>query len=80
MQTTYLILLAVLLAAPALAQFDLAGEWGQRQHEDGAERGQGPPIGDDLGLPINAAARLREEAWDASLHTLPSWQCRPHKQ
>jgi len=54
MKSTYLILLAAaVVAAPAFAQFDLAGEWGQRQHEDGAERGQGPPIGDDLGLPIN---------------------------
>jgi len=79
MKSTYLsLLLMAVLAIPAFGQFDLAGEWGQRQHEDGAERGQGPPIGDDLGLPINHAARLREEAWDASLHTLPEWQCRPH--
>jgi cyclase len=72
------ILTAGLLAVPAFAQFDLAGEWGQRQHEDGPERGQGPPLGDDLGLPINEAARLRAESWDASLLTLPEWQCRPH--
>ena len=71
-------ILAVGAALPAAAQFDLAGEWAQRQHEDGAERGQGPPLGDYLGLPINAAARLRAEAWDASIHTLPEWQCRPH--
>ena len=79
MRRTFLTLAAAaVLALPAFAQFDLVGEWGQRQHEDGAERGQGPPIGDDLGMPINHAARLREEAWDASIHTLPEWQCRPH--
>ena len=27
---------------------------------------------------MNDAARLRADTWDASLHTLPEWQCRPH--
>jgi hypothetical protein len=35
-------------------------------------------IGDYLGLPINAAARMRADTWDASIYTLPEWQCRPH--
>src|SRR5579871_4966481 len=68
----------VTLSATAFAQVDLAGEWGMRQHEDQPERGQGPEIGDYLGLPINDAARLRADSWDASLLTLPEWQCRPH--
>ncbi len=68
----------VTLSATAFAQVDLAGEWGMRQHEDQPERGQGPEIGDYLGLPINDAARLRADSWDASLYTLPEWQCRPH--
>jgi cyclase len=68
----------VVLSVPAFAQIDLAGEWGQRQHEDGRERGEGPPLGDYLGMPINDAARQRALAWDASIHTLPEWQCRPH--
>ena len=63
---------------PALAQVDLSGEWGARFHEDFHERIPGPDIGDYLGLPINDAARLRADSWDASLHTLPEWQCRPH--
>jgi cyclase len=72
------LLVLLILTVPAFAQVDLAGEWGQRQHEDGPERGQGPPLGDYLGLPINEAARLRGLSWDASIHTLPEWQCRPH--
>lgn len=64
--------------APVFAQVDLVGEWGARFHEDFHERIPGPDIGDYLGLPINNAARLRADSWDASLHTLPEWQCRPH--
>ncbi len=63
---------------PARAQVDLTGEWGARYHEDYHERIPGPDIGDYLGLPINDAARFRADSWDASLHTLPEWQCRPH--
>jgi len=70
--------LSGIFSAPLFAQIDLAGEWGMRQHEDQVERMMGPEIGDELGLPINDAARLREESWDASLYTLPEWQCRPH--
>jgi len=77
-RTLLFILLVCLSILPAFAQIDLAGEWAQRQHEDGAERGQGPPLGDYLGMPINDAARQRGLSWDASLHTLPEWQCRPH--
>ena len=70
--------LVALAGAPLYAQVDLVGEWGQRQHEDQPERGPGPELGDYLGLPINAAARAKADAWDASLLTLPEWQCRPH--
>ena len=65
---------ATFLALPARAQVDLTGEWEVRFHEDLVERIEGPPVGDYLGLPINEAARLRAESWDASLHTLPEWQ------
>jgi len=40
-------------------------------HEDRPERGPGPELGDYLGIPINAVARYRADAWDASLITLP---------
>ena len=52
--------------------------WGQRFHEDLPERGAGPDIGDYLGLPINDAARLRADSWDAAKWTMPERQCEPH--
>src|SRR5262245_47674603 len=57
---------------------DLAGEWAPRFHEDQPERIPGPEIGDYLGLPINEAARLHADSWDASILTLPEHQCKPH--
>jgi hypothetical protein len=63
---------------PAFAQIDPSGEWAPRFHEDQPERLPGPEIGDYLGLPINDAARLRADSWDASLLTLPEHQCKPH--
>jgi hypothetical protein len=71
-----LILLAI--AAPASAQIDFSGEWAPRMWEDQPERVAGPELGDYLGIPISEAARLRAESWDASIQTLPEWQCRPH--
>jgi len=72
------LLVMALVSTPALAQVDLSGEWGNRFHEDQPERIPGPDIGDYLGLPINEAARLRADSWDASLLTLPEHQCKPH--
>ena len=69
---------ALVAAAPAFAQVDFSGEWAPRFHEDQPERVPGPSLGDYLGLPINDAARLRADSWDASMMTLPEWQCRPH--
>jgi len=74
---TILIVVSV-LSAPALAQKDLSGMWGQRFHEDAPERGGGPEIGDYTGLPINDAARLRADSWTASKWTIPERQCEPH--
>lgn len=70
--------LVPLVPAGAAAQIDLAGEWQNLVHEDQPERGPGPEIGDYLGLPINAAGRLRGESWSASLLTVPEHQCIPH--
>jgi hypothetical protein len=71
---------AIALAAggTALAHVDLAGMWGQRFHEDLPERGAGPEIGDYAGLPINDAARMRADTWDAAKWTVPERQCEPH--
>jgi len=75
----WLVLPVMTLAGlPSCAQVDLSGEWGVRFHEDQPDRGPGPEVGDYLGLPINAAARMRAMAWEASQWTLPEWQCRPH--
>jgi hypothetical protein len=65
-------------AVPAIAQVDFSGEWAPRFYEDQPERVPGPELGDYLGLPINAADRMRADTWSASLLTLPEWQCRPH--
>jgi hypothetical protein len=74
-----LLALAVsVLAAPVEAQLNLVGYWNPLFHEDVDERIPGPSIGDYLGLPINAAARLRAESWDASLLSMPEHQCKPH--
>jgi hypothetical protein len=72
------LLLIAMTAAPASAQIDFSGEWAPRFWEDQPERVPGPELGDFLGIPLNDAARLRAEAWDASIQTLPEWQCRPH--
>ena len=69
---------ALAFASAASAQHDLAGMWAQRFHEDLPERGEGPEIGDYTGLPINDAARLRADSWDASKWTVPERQCEPH--
>jgi len=76
--TVSLFLLATVASGPVLAQIDPSGEWAPRFHEDQPERIPGPEIGDYLGLPINDAARLRGDSWDASLLTLPEHQCKPH--
>jgi hypothetical protein len=69
---------ATLTATPASAQVDFSGEWGPRFWEDQPERVPGPELGNYLGVPINDAARMRGDTWDAAIQTLPEWQCRPH--
>jgi cyclase len=78
MKLTFRIALAALAAAPLLAQVDISGEWNPLFDEDQPERIPGPEIGDYLGLPITAAARMRGDIWDASILTVPEHQCYPH--
>ncbi|HEY7335335.1 MAG TPA: MBL fold metallo-hydrolase [Bryobacteraceae bacterium] len=66
------------LGGNAYSQILLDGEWKPQYHEDQIERIPGPDLGDYLGLPINDAARLRAESWNASRLTLPEEQCRVH--
>jgi hypothetical protein len=73
-----LLLLTALAGVPVSAQVDFSGEWAPRFYEDQPERVPGPELGDYLGIPINEAGRMRGDTWDASVQTLPEWQCRPH--
>jgi cyclase len=74
-----LVVMAVLTNVSAYAQVSLAGNWNPfRNHEDEQDRGPGPDLGDYLGIPINGAARLFAESWDASRLTLQEHQCRVH--
>jgi hypothetical protein len=73
-----LLVCVVAAGAPAFAQVDFTGEWAPRFYEDQPERVAGPELGDYLGLPINEAARMRADTWNAAIQTLPEWQCRPH--
>ena len=54
---------------------DFAGDWAPVQDEDNTGN---PYVGEFLGIPMSKAGSLRAQAWNASLYTLPEWQCRPH--
>jgi len=69
---------AVFVTLPASAQMNLSGVWGMTLFEDFPDRLPGPELGDYGGIPLNAAARMRAETWDASLIALPEYQCRVH--
>jgi hypothetical protein len=62
-------------SAPIYAQSDFSGEWAPVRNQDNTEN---PLVGDWVGLPLNDAGLARSEAWDASIQSLPEWQCRPH--
>ena len=64
-------LLVAALALPSIGQISLSGEWAPLFHEDQPERGQGPELGDYLGLPITEGARFFAESWDASTRPTP---------
>lgn len=59
----------------AQADLDLSGVWNQKTHEDWQEEGDGPDLGDFLGLPINDEARTRALSYSASSLSLPERQC-----
>ena len=73
----FTVVLSTLYAAQLSAQIDLSGQWANRLHEDLPSRGPGLEIGEFEGLPINNAARLKAESWNASVYTLPERQCIP---
>jgi hypothetical protein len=62
-------------ATAAIAQVDFSGEWQPVRSMDNTED---PWVGDFVGLPLNEDGLLRAEGWDASILSLPEYQCRPH--
>ena len=69
----------VLLTIPAFGDEDFSGEWAPLFHEDNPERLPGPELGDYMGIPINDAARLRADSYDADrISVVTEYQCRPH--
>jgi hypothetical protein len=69
----------LLIPRPVAAQVDFSGEWAPIYHEDAPERLPGPELGDYTGLPLNDAARLAADSWDADrISVVSEYQCRPH--
>jgi hypothetical protein len=75
MHRSLLLFTFALIAVPVFAQMDFSGEWAPVQDEDNTGN---PYTGEFLGIPMSHSGLLRAEAWNASLYTLPEWQCRPH--
>jgi hypothetical protein len=73
-----LFLILGLTCRPASAQVDLSGRWGQTLTEDEPELFPGSEIGDYTELPINDAARMRADTWDAQKWEMIEHECDPH--
>jgi hypothetical protein len=71
----FTLLAAIFAARPALAQVDLSGGWLTKIHEDENDRSGGPDIGDYTGLPLNDAARLKADTWDAEESEMLDHRC-----
>lgn len=67
-----------LISCPVFAQVDMSGEWTQKMHMDETERNAGPEVGDYTGTPINDAARMRADSWDAQKWEMLEHMCQPH--
>jgi hypothetical protein len=65
-------------STPLRAEVDLSGQWADKYHEDWPERLPGPDVADYSGLPINEAARIKADSWEASVQTIPERQCIAH--
>ena len=58
---------------------DFSGEWAPFYHEDAIERGPGAELGDYTEFPINEAARMQADSYDADrISVVEEYQCRPH--
>jgi hypothetical protein len=75
----YVFAALALLGGTARAQVDFSGEWAPMYHEDAADRIPGPEIGDYMALPLNDAARMRGDTFQADrISMVMQYQCRPH--
>ncbi len=79
----FLVAVALLVGHPASAQPgrtpsppDISGEWNLYNNEE--DTSLQPPLGDYLGIPFNAAGRLRSDTTAESIWGTPEYQCRPH--
>jgi cyclase len=74
------IAMAPIAFAQGPAPTDLTGDWIRLiTHEDAHERLPGPDPGEYWGLPLNDAARMRADSYNAEwLSTSLEFQCRPH--
>jgi cyclase len=72
------VVVPLLFASTSFASVDIAGHWRSFRHEERLVRGDGPDLGDYTGLPINAAARQKADAWDATILSVPERQTTPH--
>lgn len=68
-------MLLALFGAQAAAQMDFSGEWPVVRAQDNTDN---PHLGEYVGIPLSREAIRRAEIWDASIQSLPEWQCRPH--
>src|SRR5438093_7522234 len=73
----------ILMTIPGFAQpagpaipVDIAGEWRLENNEE--DTTAQPPLGDYLGIPFNAAGRMRSDTTAESIWGTPEFQCRPH--
>ena len=86
MRRLFALALALLAVAPALrlaaqpprpaTPTDIAGEWNLTNNEE--DTTAQPPLGDYLGIPFNAAGRMRADTTAESIWGTPEYQCRPH--
>jgi len=67
-----------IFSRPASAQVDLSGYWDGKFYEDEPERIPGPEIGDYTSMPINDAARMKADSWDAQKLEMVEHECDPH--
>jgi hypothetical protein len=70
-----LLLTLMLVCIPAFAQTDFSGTWTPNGNQDSASE---PYVGNWFGIPMTPEAMQRASIWEASIQTLPEWQCRPH--